>query len=405
MGTLSALRKHKERYSTPKHVTNELGKHLWRKVGPKIKRGVHHAVSGGKALFRHYSGQKHGIQEGKVRTFHQNEVGQVIRNKTKLKFKHPKGMKFIKMITEPATLERYAQFQLLSGKGVQASLEFEVDYASDLQNLYTQASTFYMNESTFSPGVLNETPNGEMFQAPAMSTPQVFGTSAKLFLQYVEAKYTIVNYSGIRAKLVVYDLLSKVTQTVLLSAAAAWTNACKDVDLQQGWTSGSGTDTAFTQVQPTNIDSSPTEYKLFNMTWGLVRKRTYYMQPGGELEHTFAIEVNRILDMEYVTNYPQIRGITSTCLFVAQGDIVDDNLGLTFSGNSSSAGIGIGKSKFGGILKLKLVGRVASDKLRSKTLQIGGLNTTQTHGYGESQSITAEDQAGSAISAPTNFAD
>ena len=143
----------------------------------------------------------------------------------------------------------------------------------------------------------------------------------KLIVLSGEAKTIFQNQSPTPSEIIVYDLISKVTKVTASNPNTDWETG---IDNIQGAAANS----------QTYMGASPKASKTFNMNWHIVRVHKTVIEPGSTHEHVFKFKPNRILDMEYPTNYGQIRGITHACMTVVKGTgLVDDTLAYNSAAN------------------------------------------------------------------------
>lgn len=136
----------------------------------------------------------------------------------------------------------------------------------------------------------------------------------KIFLQRFTCEYEFVNQTDAVTTLWIYNLVSNVTNAVALDPSTVW---------QTGITDQKGSTTATSHTFP---GAKPTTVKNFNNTWNVIKETVVEMLPGKVHRHKYDFHINRLVDVEYFTQYGMVKGITNHTLLVAKGSPCDDTL-------------------------------------------------------------------------------
>ena len=220
-----------------------------------------------------------------------------------LSYKPGKAMKYLKLLSQPATWESIDQFQAISDPTLN----------NNNKQLITVPTTFFTG-TDFTTISANLFVTGQTTNAVAPST---FDQSFKLGIDGFACTFEFVNMVQTQAEIDIYEVISKITKPAYVSPATDW---------QTGMTAqeGPGVYTISSALR-----SCPTESKAFNMTWKIIKKTTIELAPGELHKHTFVFKPKRQLDTEYYYTYNQIKGITGAIMMVFRGTPVDAVRGLS----------------------------------------------------------------------------
>jgi len=239
-------------------------------------------------------------------------------------------------------------------------------------------------------GTFNVTPSlSNLFVDTNQRTIQVLAATDqgyKLYLDRVHHNYKLVNQSPTECRLVIYDLISKVTKNTKSDPGSDW---------QKGLLA--------TQVGVyatyEKIGELPTVSKEFNINWKIVGLHKYLLNGGQKLEHDFYFTPKRLVDMEYLNTFQQIRGITHCSLAVIYGSIYDDLHTDQVSAVAATTGVGYSQAKVVGVWDATYTTRIGIQGSRQRTFNTN-LNITGTNKY-----VQGEDDGGvSNLSTVTEFA-
>lgn len=142
----------------------------------------------------------------------------------------------------------------------------------------------------------------------------------KTLIQGVRAQFQIINQTEAISLARIYIVMAKTTGTYE-DPLTTWTNS---IDSDSGNDSAVGPGTNPTINYP---GSFPTEHKQFNLTWKVVSCKKIELQPGITHNHTFALNINRVIDYDYFSKFSMIKGITFAAFIVAQGTPGDTTRG------------------------------------------------------------------------------
>lgn len=123
----------------------------------------------------------------------------------------------------------------------------------------------------------------------------------------------ITNQSPTSIVMTLYDCISKVTKVAFSDPVVDWSTGLDQQDGVSGITA--------TALFPKAI---PTQSKLFNNIWKIVKKYQVELAPGRTHNHKFNLTPNRVVDTSYAANFDQIKGLTYALMATAYGMPCDD---------------------------------------------------------------------------------
>lgn len=150
--------------------------------------------------------------------------------------------------------------------------------------------------------------------AQALSTTTLSGlvtsttSSWKIMLKSVTTSLTLTNESPGGVEIEIWDVISRANaaSSAYLTPIQAW---------QTGLTDEGGPNTNAT----TYPGASPTNVKLFNIRWKVLKRTKLEIGTGRTHRHTCYTRLNRIIDNEYFDNYDTVRGVTQTAFCIIKG--------------------------------------------------------------------------------------
>lgn len=233
-------------------------------------------------------------------------------SKTVLKYKQQRLGKQIKQANSPQTLETITAGTAIVSNGRQGTFVTCIGLSTSAptsQTALIKLAHTHVEQDT-SPGVISVVTEG----ATVSSAKQY---SFKTMFQDVISETELTNASAAYATLQIYDCVSRITKVDYTAPDSDWV-----VGLTEQYGNGmGGTYPASSHQFPGSV---PTESKLFNMNWKIVKKSLIELGTGRGHLHRFHFHPNRIVDTEYAMHYAQIKGITTCTMFVYRGAVVDD---------------------------------------------------------------------------------
>lgn len=200
---------------------------------------------------------------------------------------------------------------------------------------------------------------------------QTYQKSWKMHLESAIITCLFTNTSPNGLEVDIYDCVSKVTTSNFIATDQAWNQGLIDQELVA---------TSTSIKAPYCV---PTESKLFNVNWRILKRTRVELAAGSSHEHIFYNKINRQVDAEYCVNYAQIKDITYQQLVVVRGVLVDSSPGVTTANN-----IGFAASKLLCCVREKYIVRQVQSTPRTSfltnnlTLTDGGHEYTQVYGGG-----------------------
>lgn len=172
------------------------------------------------------------------------------------------------------------------------------------------------------------------------------GTYQKLLVENVQWTLNFTNQAPSTSEFDVYWCLSKITDNSTYNPKDDWVNGLLEL-------AGFANTTA-ERLTSTIVDSKPTESKLFNTRWRVIKKLQYTLRTGEEKQCILNWQPNRYIDPKYFIDRNTVKGFTMEVMTVLKGTPCDSVNGFT-TGNVTYSG-----GKIAGIGHLKYSGRVVS---------------------------------------------
>lgn len=213
----------------------------------------------------------------------------------------------------------------------------------------------------------------EMYERAAYQWNDVTGTaieldnfkvatrSMKFMVSSMRSELRLQNQSPSSVECDIYVLICKRSAKTLEDPEASWNS-----DLQQA------------AGQPTNVVSTTQAYARpggphFNRSFWVKKKYSVVLGQGCTHHLNFNHQVNRVVDIGYVTEYAQIKGITSWVLVVQRGVLADSTQSYTLS-----ADITLTSTKLIAVMKTRTVGQLVNfwPRHHTQNSNLGTENTT-----------------------------
>lgn len=144
--------------------------------------------------------------------------------------------------------------------------------------------------------------------------------SQKFLLKRFYSDTELVNQSMAVVNIDFYTCISKVTKPY--------------VDPITDWNTGY-TDQGQTLTR-TFYGAKPTESKIFNINWKIVKVHRVQLMGGQTYHHIVDFKPKRMIDTEYVNKNSQIRGITINTFIVTRGQVADDSNTIAIGVNTTT---------------------------------------------------------------------
>lgn len=119
------------------------------------------------------------------------------------------------------------------------------------------------------------------------------------------------------------------TEVDLYYCLSKKTTEATSVDPANLWGVGLAAQQAGTTGTSSYPDTKPTDSKIFNQHWKIIKKITWKLDPGQEAQVNFKFKVNRYLDTNYLVQNNNIRGITICPMMTVRG--IPGSIGATAS--------------------------------------------------------------------------
>jgi len=214
------------------------------------------------------------------------------------------------------------------------------------------------------------------------------GTYQKLLVENVQWTINFTNQSPVTVEFDIYYCLSKVTDNSTYNPKDDWVNGLLEI-------AGFGT-TSAERLTSTIVDAKPTESKLFNTRWKVVKKISYTLRTGEEKQSVLNWQPNRYIDQKYFADRNTVRGMTMEIMTVLKGTPCDDTNGfstgvVTYSGGKIA---GIGHLKY----SARMVNTYPENRRMKDNLTKAALGTGAYYSINEGTGVPLN------INLATNFA-
>lgn len=220
----------------------------------------------------------------------------------------------------------------------------------------------------------------------------LFGTAAtgtagyrqvRLLYEGVKQTTKIQNQGQGTTDMWIYDLVSKVTKESYSAPDTDWADGYVDTNVLPAAaiaTYGGGN---------TTIGAIPTESKVFNINWKVLKVTTVRLGPGAEHNHIFNMRPNKVIDGTYAANFQQIKGVTTGILLIHRGPLVDST-----SGNAAAGTITYGHSKLITANDIKICSRIVGQYPAHTTWVGSAPSTAPANEFLETTAINVVNIAG-----------
>lgn len=274
-----------------------------RKAGKKTysaKRGASSSTGGGKRR-----------RMAATRGAKQSDAGYsacTMRFKRKSKF-----MKGLKKILAPQILQSVVQTRV----------------TSNLSRQGIQLLTTYSGQSGASPYLLGASDMADMqlvlgsteaLPAQQGSANNTTPTTRRMMIQNARAKYTMKNMTNSPIEVTLYDVSARrdgINST--FSPVVAWENGLVDQTVAVGGTNANNQ----VELLP---GAKPFQSQLFCQLWKVKRVTNFVLHPGSEHIHTISISPGGVFNNEFTRNYALYKGLSTACMAVIKGGIIQDTV-------------------------------------------------------------------------------
>lgn len=196
----------------------------------------------------------------------------------------------------------------------------ERTWLSNLQLSYESVFSFFGNNTfTTNPTSLNSA-NADVLQLNALSRRDLANSSnpilgqydkgRKLFIHSVSTETVFTNDASSDIQIFIYDLVSKTTRT-------ADFNGNYTPNLL--WAEGASAESDFASLSITQIGRLPTQNKIFNMAWKVMKLTRVELSAGRTHVHNFLFSPQVMVDLQYFNTNAVVRGISTTQLIIVHG--------------------------------------------------------------------------------------
>lgn len=239
----------------------------------------------------------------------------------KIAYRIPKEVRIAKKLTN---LCNYLQIKKFSATSAQSQQGVStIDYVSntaDLKLVFESINQYY-----------NTTGAAFVNQGAIGSTS---GQSLKFLYYSCQSEVRMINQSPSLSEFELHLIMAKNTNAGGTDPKTFW---------DEGYTHQANNNTATSKEIPY---TRPTDSKVFNTHWKIVKTVKGSLNPGETHKHTFNFKPNRVIDTQYLNDFGELRGLTFGWMLVVRGTPADD----TNSG-TAAAKIGLTGAKIVGVVK------------------------------------------------------
>lgn len=221
--------------------------------------------------------------------------------------------------------------------------------------------------------------------------------SYKLFLEKITVKIELHNMTPNTCHIDIYDVIAKQTYPSRIADGDPGTDGDEVFEPISDWAQGlrqlaMGTVVTAELPSTARVGTKPTESKVWNMRWRIVKVSSVTMEPSSSHIHTWFFKPNRLIDTAYFTANNIVKGLTHFTMAVTRGGLVDSDASPTFSGASASQGVGYGPAKVGGISQTRYVSRLIALTPNNRYIADVNLNTTSALMYAQHEDVQPQPQ-------------
>lgn len=210
----------------------------------------------------------------------------------------------------------------------------------------------------------------------------------KILIEKVFTTYTFKNTTNVPLRMVLYDCVCRRDGTSTQTPLAAWQLG----DTHEGVTYPVGTTNANTQ----NVrfpGSTPFQSEQFCQYYKVRKVTKFELHPGSIHRHTMYTKPGGLMSAEYINNFQEYKGLSSSLLAVVTGGVVDDTVSFVGTSNVTYSAFAVDV-----VVETRAVVK-SMERSRTALQQFNGLNTALPLA---SQFVTLEDTDATGVPVATS---